>query len=251
MIIYTVGMGPGAEDLIAPRALAAISDSEVVVGYSNYLSLYPAELWAGKELVSTGMTGEIERCKKAIEFALQGKVVSVISSGDSGVYAMAGLIMELVDAQDLNIEVKVIPGITASVAAASVLGAPLMNDFATISLSDLMTSKEVIKNRLSLVAEADMVCVLYNPASKKRRDLIQYAIDTFKKCRGDNGLVAIVNHATRPDEEVIISNLSEFEFEKVGMSSTVIIGASNTIHKNGKFYTLRGYSDKYESAING
>ena len=246
-LVYAVGMGPGSEDLITPRAVSAIQNSDVIVGYTNYLKLYPQKLWEGKEIISTGMRGEVERCTSALKNAAAGRTVSVICSGDAGVYAMAGLLLELIDknSEFADLSFEAVPGVTASLAAGAVLGAPLMNDFATISLSDLMTPQEIIKKRLKAVAAADMVCVLYNPASRRRRDLIRFAVNEFSESQGGNGLVGIVHHATRPDEESYITTLDKFPFDEIAMNTVVIFGNSQTVCRNNRMYTQRGYQDKY------
>ena len=245
--IYAIGMGPGNQDLIAPRALDVIAKCDVIAGYTNYIKMYPEELWEGKELIATGMRGEVERCKLALDAANEGKSVAVICSGDAGIYAMAGLLIEIVDRESRydGVKVETVPGITAASAAAAVLGAPLMNDFAMISLSDLMTPMKEIKRRLRCVAQADMVCVLYNPASKKRRDLIKFAVDSFMEERGENCIAGFVHHASRDEESATVTTLGEFPFDEIGMSTLVVLGNSHTVYRNGVMFTERGYLDKY------
>ncbi len=166
-MLYVIGLGPGKEELMSQEALQAIKDCEIIVGYSTYMRLIK-DLVKDKEMVATGMRHEIERCQKAIDLAHEtGKNVGVVSSGDAGVYGMAGLILELLEEND-TLEVKVVPGITASLGAAAVMGAPLMNDFCHISLSDLMTPWEMIEKRLHAAAQGDFVVCLYNPRSKGR-----------------------------------------------------------------------------------
>ncbi len=163
-----VGIGPGNSQYLAYRAQEAIKESEVIVGYKTYINLL-SNLITGQEVISSGMTQETERAKKAIEKARAGKRVCLVSSGDPGIYGMAGLVLELLNKDDENkINIEIIPGISAASSCASLLGAPLMHDFATISLSDLMTDKKLIKKRVKLACQGDLVIVFYNPKSKKR-----------------------------------------------------------------------------------
>ena len=168
-MIYVIGIGPGGKEYMTLEAIEAIKNSDVIVGYKTYINLIE-DMISDKEVVQNGMRKEIDRCKMAVEIAKEGKDVAVVSSGDSGIYGMAGLILELVVKEDEDIKVKVVPGVTASIAAASVLGAPIMHDFCHISLSDLLTPWEVIEKRLRLAAEADFVVCLYNPRSKGRSE---------------------------------------------------------------------------------
>ena len=168
-MIYVIGIGPGCRDLMTQEAISAMEDAEVIVGYKTYIKLVE-DFIKDKEVVQNGMRKEVDRCQDAIDIAKTGKKVAVISSGDAGIYGMAGLILELITKQELDIPVKVVPGVTASIGAAAVLGAPIMHDFCHISLSDLMTPWEVIEKRLRLAAEADFVICLYNPRSKGRSE---------------------------------------------------------------------------------
>jgi precorrin-3B C17-methyltransferase len=244
-IVYAVGIGPGAKDLLSSRAKEIIKNCEVVVGYDKYLDQF-SELLNGKVLIPGKMRQEIDRCISALDASLEGRSVAVISSGDAGIYAMAGLLMELsenIKYKDITIEV--IPGITAASAAAAVLGAPLMNDFAIISLSDLMTPQSVILKRANGIATAGLVCVLYNPSSRKRNKLIHEVIDIFKNAYDNDIWCGIVRHASREEESALVCKISEFSFDKIDMSTVVVIGNDKTVYKKGKLYTLRGYSDKY------
>jgi len=244
-IIFAVSLGPGGSDLITPRALDILEKSDTVAGYINYIRLFP-ELFKNKKIISNGMRGEIERCEQALKAALEGEVVSVISSGDAGVYAMAGLLMELTERDEFSeIEVEVVPGITAASTAASILGAPLMNDFAVISLSDLMTPQEVIIHRIQKTAEAGFVCAVYNPASRRRQSLIKVCIETFMKHYGPDTYVGIVKNAARANQESLVSTLGEFPYDLIDMNTILIIGNRQTVFRNKKMYTLRGYSEKY------
>lgn len=188
-MIYVIGIGPGCRDLMTQEAISAMEDAEVIVGYKTYIKLVE-DFIKDKEVVQNGMRKEVDRCQDAIDIAKTGKKVAVISSGDAGIYGMAGLILELITKQELDIPVKVVPGVTASIGAAAVLGAPIMHDFCHISLSDLMTPWEVIEKRLRLAAEADFVICLYNPRSKGRSEHLAKAFkimgefkDGFNTCR--------------------------------------------------------------------
>ena len=241
--IYAVGLGPGAADLITPRAEKILQECETISGYGTYLKQFP-EMFEGKKIITTGMTGEVERCRLALEAAAAGERVAVISSGDAGVYGMAGLLMELIAEDEVfsDVEVEVIPGITAASAAAAILGAPLMNDFVVLSLSDLLTPREVIMQRVEAVAKADLVCALYNPASRKRRELITETAAVFRAERGDDVPVGVVHYAERPGQEAVLSTLGDIPFDSIAMNTVVIIGNSQTVVHNGKIVTLRGYT---------
>jgi len=240
MKIYAVGIGPGARDLLTPRAEEALQSSDIIIGHAPYIAQIK-DIIKNKTIISSGMRREVERCEEAIKKATEGETVSVVSSGDAGIYGMGGLLLELVHEKEINIEIEIVPGITAANGAASVLGAPLMNDFAVISLSDLLTPIEVIRNRITKVAEADLVCVLYNPSSKKRKELIQKVISEFCEVRSKEIICGIVKNATRTNEEKWIGTLSDFPFEMLDMSSVVLIGNSQTAIKNNKMATARGY----------
>ncbi len=193
------------------------------------------------------MTEEIDRCKKALEIVAEGETVSIISSGDAGVYGMAGLIMELAIKTPVfaDIEIEVVPGITAVSAAAAIVGAPLTHDFAVISLSDLLTPWEVIAKRLRCASEGDFVIALYNPKSKKRREHIIKAREIIEQHRTGTTPVAIVTNAYREGQTKTISNLRDFADEEIGMLSVVIIGNSQSFLKGNKIVTPRGYREKY------
>ena len=242
--LYVVGTGPGSIEHITPQAREAIMRSEVIVGYGTYLRLIP-ELLEGKEVHSTGMTRETERCRKAVDLALSGRTVAVISGGDPGIYAMAGLVFELLKTHDDGgtplPEVEVVPGISALNACAARLGAPLMHDFACISLSDRLTPWELIVRRLDAAAMADFVIVLYNPKSMGRPDHIRVARDIVLKHRAEETTVGIVKGAMRDEEQVTITTLGKMLDHDIDMQTTVIIGNSNTIAWNGRMITPRGY----------
>ncbi|MGH4120235.1 precorrin-3B C(17)-methyltransferase [Clostridium sp.] len=236
--LYVIGIGPGGLEHMTLKAIKAIEESQVVVGYNKYID-FMKPLLEGKELYSTGMKGEEVRCTHALKEA-ENKIVSIISTGDAGIYGMAGLILQL-NAID-NVEVEVIPGVTASSAAASVVGAPLMHDNCNISLSDLMTPYDLIKKRVSLAAEGDFVISLYNPRSMGRPQYLRECIDLVAEHRKQTTPVAVVKNALRDGQEVRIFTLGTFDESVVDMFSIVIIGNSQSYSKNGKFITPRGYS---------
>jgi precorrin-3B C17-methyltransferase len=228
---------------MSPRAHDAIAAAEVVVGYDTYLKLIQ-DLLAGKAVIGTGMMQEIDRCQAAVEEALAGKKVAVVSSGDPGIYGMAGLVLELAGKYSAATrpEVNVIPGISAISAAAAILGAPLMHDFAVISLSDLLTPWEVIVKRVEMAAAGDFVVALYNPKSMRRTSQIEKVREIMLQSRPATTPVGIVHHATRPDEAMALSDLDKFTQEHIDMFSLVIIGNSQTHIKDGRMITPRGYS---------
>lgn len=245
MKIYAVGLGPGSIDLLSPRAKNIIESCEVIAGYTTYLKQFP-ELFAGKEIIGNGMRGELKRCREALDATLDEKSVAVISSGDAGIYAMAGLLLELIEEEKYSrIELETIPGITASSAAAALLGAPLMNDFCTLSLSNLMTPTAIIKKRATAMAAADMVTVIYNPASIKRRELLAKTIEIFAKYLSPETPVGIVHEANREGEKYSITTIADFPFDEIDMTTLVIVGNSNTVVANNMMYTKRGYIEKY------
>ncbi len=242
--IYIVGTGPGEIEHITPKALEVIREAEVIVGYKTYLDLIQ-ELIKNKEIISTGMTEEIDRCKKAIELAFSGKTVAVISGGDPGIYAMAGLIFELLKERQTVVDnlpfIKVVPGISALNACAARLGAPLMHDFASISLLDRLTPWEFIEKKIESAVIADFVIVLYNPGSKGRPKHINRTREIILKYRKPETPVGIVKSAMRKNEKVIITNLKDMLDNNIDMQSTVIIGNSQTFIWNGVMITRRGY----------
>jgi len=236
--LYVVGIGPGGLQHMTLKAVKAIAESEVIVGYNKYID-FIKPLLEGKELYSTGMKGEEVRCKEALKQA-ENKVVSIISTGDAGIYGMAGLILQLNVGN--KVEVEIIPGVTASSAAASVVGAPLMHDNCNISLSDLMTPYDLIKKRVSLAAEGDFVISLYNPRSLGRPQYLRECIDLITAYRKESTPVAVVKNALRDGQEVSLFTLGSFEENVVDMFSIVIIGNSQSYIKEGKFITPRGYA---------
>lgn len=244
-----VGLGPGSPEHLSPRAKETLEGAEVIVGYKGYIQLIEPGLLKGKEVVSTGMTKEIERCKGAIEKALEGRSTAIVSSGDAGIYGMAGLIMDLLIEQGLvdDLDVEMVPGIPAFTAAASLLGAPLMHDFAVISLSDLLTPWKIIERRAKAALEADFVLVIYNPSSRKRDWQLGRIMDLVREWRGDDAPVGIVRNAMRDGQEVVVGPASEADLSRVDMLSIVFVGNSQTRLVAGKMVTPRGYLSKYGS----
>ena len=236
--LYVIGIGPGGLDEMTLRAVKAIEECDIIVGYTKYIEVVK-DLIKDKEIFKTGMRGEEERCREALELS-KDKKVALISTGDSGIYGMAGLILEM--RKDENVEI--IPGITASSAAGSVLGAPLMHDNCNISLSDLMTPYEDIKKRVRLAAEGDFVISLYNPKSKGRPHYLRECVDIIKEFRGEETPIAVVRNALRGGESKEIFTLKDFNDEVVDMFSIVIIGNSKSYIKDGYFVTPRGYKIK-------
>lgn len=239
-MIYVIGIGPGCKNMMTEEAIKSIEDAEVIVGYKTYINLIK-EFIHDKEVVQNGMRKEIERCKEAIEIAKTGKKVAVVSSGDAGIYGMAGLILELVTKEKCNIKVKVVPGVTASIGAAAVLGAPIMHDFCHISLSDLLTPWEVIEKRLRLAAEADFVICLYNPRSKGRSEHLATAFKIMSEFKDGSTPVGIVKDVGRENEEKFICTFDTMDFERVDMTTMVIIGNKATYIENDLMITPRGY----------
>ena len=240
MKLFAVGLGPGDNDYLAPRARLAIEESDVIVGYTGYMTLI-ADLIADKQQIATGMTSEAERCEAAIATALAGHKVCVVCSGDAGIYGMAGLLYELAEPHP-ELDIEVIPGITAAVSTAAVLGSPLTNDFAVISLSDLLTPWSVIEQRLDAVSAADMVVCLYNPQSSRRHDYIQRAADIALQHKSPDTPCGYVRNAYRGNDGTVgICQLAELSEAPIDMFTTVIIGNSATRVINGKLVTARGY----------
>lgn len=244
MKLYVVGLGPGGVYEMTNRALAALEASDVIVGYTVYVDLIRQQ-FSHKELLVTGMKREVERCKLALEETLKGKTVAMICSGDAGVYGMAGIVHEVARMHP-EVEIEVVPGVTAACSAAAVLGAPLIHDFVLISLSDLLTPWEKIEKRLLLAAEADFVICLYNPMSKKRHDYLEKACDLIMEHKSADTVCGYVQHIGREGEVSHTCTLAELRSTPVDMFTTVIIGNSETRLISGKMVTPRGYEKRYE-----
>lgn len=245
--IYVIGIGPGSLDHLTGQALRAITCSEVIVGYRLYIELV-RDCIGNQQVVTSGMMQEEKRAREVIELAREGKTVALISSGDAGVYGMAGLIYELIEQSLLDIEVEVIPGITAVLAAAAELGAPLMQDFAVISLSDLMTPWETIRRRIHAAGEGDFVVGIYNPRSAKRQRQLVEAQEILLQYRSPSTPVGIIWNGTRPSQRKLVTTLLRIPFAEVDMFATLIIGNSETYESRGRIITPRGYLQRGHSA---
>ena len=237
--LYVIGIGPGEYEQMTLKAIHAMEKSEVIIGYTVYVDLVK-EHFPGKEYLTTPMKKEVDRCVMAFEEAKKGKVVSMICSGDAGVYGMSGLMYE-VGVNYPEVELEIIPGVTAATGGAAVLGAPLIHDFCLISLSDLLTPWEKIEARLLAAAEADFVVCLYNPSSRKRSDYLQKACDLMMQYKSPETVCGIVSYIGRDGEHYEVMDLKTLRDTKVDMFTTVWVGNSQTKEINGKMVTPRGY----------
>ena len=246
--IMLVGIGPGDAGNMTARAREAIREADTIIGYVTYIKLV-ADLIEGKEIVRKSMTEELDRAIEALERARQGKKVALISSGDAGVYGMAGPTFEVLFqggwTPDSDIEVEIVPGASALNTCAALVGAPLTHDFCAISLSDLLTPWPTIARRLDAVAYADFVVALYNPKSGRRTQQIVEAQRIFLRHRDPQTPVAIVKSGYRPKQRIELTTLDKMTEADIGMLSTVLIGNSNTFIKHGLMVTPRGYANKY------
>lgn len=238
-----VGIGPGHAVGLTLEARQALEDADVVAGYHTYLDLVSEQI-IGKNVIGSGMMQEVERCEAAVERARTGSLVAVVSSGDPGIYGMAGLVLELIMKlpETDRPEIRIIPGVSAVSSAAAVLGAPLMHDFAVISLSDLLTPWELIEKRVKAAAEADFVIALYNPKSTRRTAQIEKVREIVLQHRAATTPVGVVRSVSRPDQEVVITDLDQFTQEKIDMFTTVIIGNTRTFRQGNCMITPRGYA---------
>lgn len=239
--LYVVGFGPGGYEHMTAKAIEVIEHADVVTGYTTYVNLLK-EYFPDKKYLATGMMKEVERCRMAVEEAMTDKTVAMVSSGDSGIYGMAGIIYQVAEELQADIEIETVPGVTAASAAASVLGAPLMHDFAIISLSDLMTPLDLIMKRVNCAGEGDLIVCLYNPKSKKRTTYVEQAADILMQHRSADTPAGIVRNAGRKDEAAQIVTLGALKDAEIDMFSIVIIGNSQTYVKNGRMITPRGYT---------
>jgi precorrin-3B C17-methyltransferase len=241
--LFLVGIGPGELGQMTFRAREAISQSEVVVGYKSYIKLIEPYL-GGKEVIATGMGSEIERVKAALNLVKKGRIVSLVSSGDTGIYGMAGLVGEILGHRDIDIEV--IPGVPLLAASAALLGAPINADFVAVSLSDYLVPWPEIARRLELAAQGNFVIILYNPRSQKRQRQLAQARKIILRYRPPSTPVGVVTNAYRQGQEVSITDLEHMLDFKIGMSTTIIIGNSATFSLDGWMVTPRGYRKKYK-----
>ena len=239
--IYIIGMGPGKEEMMTPQADAALRESDVIVGYPVYLKLL-GDKYQEKEFLSTPMKQEVRRCEMCFEEAEKGKTISMVCSGDAGVYGMASLLYEMSE-NHKDCELVVVPGITAANSGAAVLGAPLNHDYCVISLSDLMTPWDLIEKRLAAAAMGDFCMAIYNPSSHNRADYLKRACDILLK----NGVeperaCGYVENIGRDNTKATICRLEELKERQVNMFTTVFIGNSRTKIIDGKLVTPRGYN---------
>ena len=240
--LYIIGLGPGDAQFITPQAAQALEESQVVCGYTVYLDLIRPQC-QGKEVITTPMTQEIQRCRMALEQAAQGKTTAMVCSGDAGVYGMAGLLLELAEEYPA-MEIQVVPGITAAVSGAAVLGAPRMHDFAVISRSDREPPWEKIARRRARAAEAGFVLCLYNPRSKRRADYLQKACDIVMRHQSPDTVCGTVRNIGREGQQSQVMTLRELRDAPVDMFTTVFIGNSATRRRGQYMVTPRGYENK-------
>lgn len=236
-----VGIGPGGALDRTRRAEAAIARSRVVVGYTRYLQSI-RDLTAGKEVLASGMTQEVDRCRAALSRAAGGETTALISSGDPGIYGMAGLALEIASEEKIRVAIEIVPGVPAANAAAAKMGAPLMLDYAAISLSDLLIPWEKIRIRLEAVAAADLVTALYNPRSKQRRRQLEDAAAIFRRHRPGETPVGIGTAIASEEEKIVLTDLDHFLHFEIGMKSVVIIGNGSSRRSGDWFITPRGYT---------
>ena len=241
--LFLVGIGSGDHKDMTTHCIAVLRNCDLVVGYKRYVDL--AKPFIGeKDVISSGMSQEIERCTKAIAEAKKGRNVALVSSGDPGVYGMAGLALEIINKKKLwgRLEVEVVPGIPVIHSAAARLGAPLMNDYAVISLSDLLTPWETIVKRLDHATQADFVICLYNPKSRRRTKQIKEAKSILLRYRKPDTPVGLARNVGRKGESITLTTLNRMLRYKIDMVTIVIVGNSTTVAKNGRMITPRGYS---------
>lgn len=237
--IYVVGMGPGSAEQMTLQAWQVLRECDVIVGYTVYVKLLKPVL-PDKEYLTTPMRQEVERCRMAFEEARKGRSVAMVCSGDAGVYGMSGLMLELREEYP-DCQVEVVAGVTAALAGGAVLGAPLMHDFAVISLSDLLTPWETIEKRLRYAAAADFAICIYNPSSKKRADYLKRACDILMEELEENRICGLVFQIGREGEHSEVLTLKELRERQVDMFTTVFVGNSRTKRLRGRMVTPRGY----------
>ena len=235
--IYVVGLGPGNKENMTFRAYDVLKNSDIIIGYKTYVDLIE-DMFPDKKIIKSYMKKEVARCEETLKLALEGNIISLISSGDAGVYGMAGLMLEIADGQ---VEVEIVPGITSANASASLGGAPIVHDSVNISLSNLLTDWELIKKRIDLASQGDFVITLYNPKSSGRPELINEARDIMLKHKRKDTPVLIARNVGREGENYDITTLDKMLDYEINMFSTVIIGNSNTKVVNNKMITPRGY----------
>ena len=235
--IYVVGLGPGNKENMTFKAYDVLKNSDIIIGYKTYVDLIEG-MFPDKKIIKSYMKKEVARCEETLKLALEGNIISLISSGDAGVYGMAGLMLEIAGGQ---VEVEIVPGITSANASASLGGAPIVHDSVNISLSNLLTDWELIKKRIDLASQGDFVITLYNPKSSGRSELINEARDIMLKYKRKDTPVLIARNVGREGENYDITTLDKILDYEINMFSTVIIGNSNTKVLNNKMITPRGY----------
>lgn len=240
--IYLVGLGPGEVSQMTGQALAALEDADVLCGYPVYVDLVK-DHFPDKQTYTTPMRQELERCRWAIETARSGKTVAFLCSGDAGVYGMAGPLLQLAEGVE-EVEIEVVPGVTAALSGAAVLGAPLMHDFCVISLSDLLTPWETIEKRLRCAAQGDFSLVLYNPGSKKRTEHLRRACDILLEDKDPATLCGWVRNIGREGTDHALLTLEKLRDFRADMFTTVFIGNRTTKAIDGRMVTPRGYENK-------
>ncbi len=238
--VVVAGIGPGDRQDMTGRCLDALAGADILCGYDRYVELV-RPLFPGKPVIATGMKREVERCRRALEAAASGKTVAMICGGDPGVYGMAGLIYQL-SIEYPPVEIDVVPGVSAAMAGAAVLGAPLMHDFAVVSLSDLLTPWERIAGRLRGAAAAGFIICLYNPASRRRRDTLARACDILLEHRGPDTVCGWTRNVGRDGQASGILTLGELRDWRADMFATLFVGSDETRTVNGKMVTPRGYA---------
>lgn len=244
--LHVLGLGPGAENQLTLHAVTVLESVECIAGYTLYLALLPQTLKNRKTLIESGMRHEVERCRRAVECSLQGRSTALVCSGDPGIYAMASLVIEILEKDGLQetVPLEIVPGVPAFCAAAARLGAPLGHDFACISLSDLLTPWEIIEKRVRGALEGDFVCVLYNPKSKGRPDYLAQVLQMARKWRNPDCPIALAKNISRIGETVLHSTLKDFDPQLADMLSLVIMGNDETRFAGKYMLTPRGYHKK-------
>ncbi len=242
--LYLIGIGPGSLDNITIRAMNKLKESDIIIGYSKYIELI-REIIGYKEIFGSSVVDEIARAEMAIKYTIQGKKVSVISSGDSGIYGMAGIVLEMVSHHNYDIDIEIVPGITSLSSSSSLIGTPLMNDFCSISLSDRLTPWEMIEKRIKSAAESDFAIVFYNPKSQQRTEGIKKAREIIMEYRNKNTPVGIIKNAYRENQESFVTNLEKFLGFDIDMFTTIIVGNSRSYQYKNYMITPRNYDLRY------
>ncbi len=251
--ITVIGTGPGDADHLSKKALEAVKEAEIVIGYSSYLKQIDSILNENQEKMPFNMKDEIKRCETAVKKSLEGKTVALVSGGDAGIYGMSGLLLEIIDKESLTgkVPVEFVPGIPAFCAVSAAAGAPITNDFCVISLSNLLTPWEDIEKRLRAAAAGDFVIIIYNPKSMKRKEELTMAKNILLENIEKDTPAVIAKAVTRPDEEIVITTLENIDkFDIVSMNTTIVIGNGNTYVNDLYMITRRGYGNKYDLSKN-